>query len=61
MQYKTISIICPIYNEKSILGDFVQSIVDQDYDKSAMEVLLIDGALTTLVNTYVVSLKIFLH
>ena len=43
MQYKTISIICPIYNEEKYIGRFVQSLIEQDYDKSAMEVLLIDG------------------
>lgn len=46
MQDKTVSIICPIYNEEKYIGRFVQSVIDQDYDQSLMEVLLIDGRST---------------
>lgn len=38
-----ISIVIPIYNEKKYITQCLESIVQSDYSKEAMEVLLIDG------------------
>ena len=38
-----ISVIIPIYNEEKYIKSCLESIVNSDYDKSDMEVLLIDG------------------
>ena len=41
-----ISIICPIYNEEKYIDGFIRSILQQDYPKDDMEVLLVDGMST---------------
>lgn len=38
-----ISIICPIYNEEKYIGSFIDSILQQDYPKDELEILLVDG------------------
>ena len=38
-----ISIICPIYNEEKYIGSFIASILQQDYPKEELEILLVDG------------------
>lgn len=46
MDYRQISVICPIYQEEKFIGEFLSSILKQDYPKSHLEVLLIDGMST---------------
>jgi len=38
-----VSIICPIYNEKSFIVNCLESIISQDYPKNKLEVWFIDG------------------
>ncbi|MGM7552405.1 glycosyltransferase family 2 protein [Myroides odoratimimus] len=38
-----ISIICPIYNEEKYIADCIESIINQDIDKTNIELLLVDG------------------
>lgn len=38
-----ISIICPIYNEEKYIPQFLDSILQQDYPKDDLEILLVDG------------------
>ena len=38
-----ISIVCPIYNEEKYIGSFLESILQQDYSKEDLEILLVDG------------------
>lgn len=39
----TLSVICPIYNEEKYIGQFLKSILQQDFPKDDMEILLVDG------------------
>lgn len=39
----TLSVICPIYNEEKYIGQFLDSILKQDYPKDDLEILLVDG------------------
>ena len=39
----TLSVICPIYNEEKYIKQFLDSILQQDYPKDDMEILLVDG------------------
>lgn len=39
----TLSVICPIYNEEKYIGSFIESILQQDYPKDELEILLVDG------------------
>lgn len=39
----TLTVICPIYNEEKYIGQFLDSILQQDYPKNDMEILLVDG------------------
>ena len=39
----TLSVICPIYNEEKYIGQFLDSILQQDYPKDDLEILLVDG------------------
>lgn len=39
----TLSVICPIYNEEKYIGQFLDSILRQDFPKNDMEILLVDG------------------
>lgn len=41
-----VSIICPIYNEEKYIASCVKSIIDQDFDKENLELLLVDGMST---------------
>lgn len=46
MQAKSLSVICPIYNESTYIASFIESILVQDYPKDDMEILLVDGMST---------------
>lgn len=46
MNCKSVSIICPIYNEARHIGAMIDSVLHQDYPKERMEVLFIDGMST---------------
>ena len=39
----TLSVICPIYNEEKYIGQFLDSILKQDFPKDDLEILLVDG------------------
>ena len=39
----TLSVICPIYNEEKYIGQFLDSILQQDYPRDDLEILLVDG------------------
>ena len=39
----TLSVICPIYNEERYIGHFLDSILQQDFPKDNLEILLVDG------------------
>lgn len=39
----TLSVICPIYNEEKYIGQFLDSILKQDFPKNDLEILLVDG------------------
>lgn len=39
----TLSVICPIYNEEKYIGQFLESILQQDFPKDDLEILLVDG------------------
>jgi glycosyltransferase involved in cell wall biosynthesis len=39
----TVSIICPIRNEEKYIGRCLDSLVRQTYDRSAIEILVVDG------------------
>lgn len=39
----TLSVVCPIYNEEKYIGKFIESILQQDYPKDDLEILLVDG------------------
>ncbi len=41
-----ISIIIPIFNEEQYIAKCLESIIESDYDKNKMEVLLVDGGST---------------
>lgn len=38
-----LSVICPIYNEEKYIANFLDSLLQQDYPKDDMEILLVDG------------------
>ena len=38
-----LSVICPIYNEERYISQFLDSILQQDYPKEVLEILLVDG------------------
>lgn len=38
-----VSVICPIYNEEKYISDCIESIINQDIDKTNIELLLVDG------------------
>lgn len=39
----TLSVICPIYNEEKYIAQFLNSILQQDYPKDELEIILVDG------------------
>lgn len=41
-----LSVICPIYNEEKYIAKCLDSIIEQDYPKDEMELLLVDGMST---------------
>lgn len=41
-----LSVICPIYNEEKYIAKCLDSIIEQDYPKDDMELLLVDGMST---------------
>lgn len=43
MNFKTVTVICPIYNEERFIEGFIGSILKQDYPADKLEILLIDG------------------
>ena len=38
-----LSVICPIYNEEKYIAQFLDSLLQQDFPKSDLEILLVDG------------------
>lgn len=38
-----LSVICPIYNEQKYISQFLDSLLQQDYPKDDLEILLVDG------------------
>ena len=38
-----LSVICPIYNEEKYISQFLDSLLQQDYPKNDLEILLVDG------------------
>lgn len=38
-----LSVICPIYNEEKYIRQFLDSLLQQDYPKDDLEILLVDG------------------
>lgn len=38
-----LSVICPMYNEEKYIGQFMDSILQQDYPHDCLEILLVDG------------------
>ena len=38
-----LSVICPIYNEEKYIAQFLDSLLQQDYPKDDLEILLVDG------------------
>lgn len=38
-----ISVLCPIYNEEKYIAQFLDSLLEQDYPKDNLEIILIDG------------------
>lgn len=46
MSVRTVSIICPLFNEEKFIERCVLSIINQDYPKDSLEVLFIDGRST---------------
>lgn len=43
MNVRTVSVICPLFNEEKFIDGCILSILEQDYPKDKLEVLLIDG------------------
>jgi len=39
----TLSVVCPIYNEEKYIAQFLDSLMNQDYPKDDLEILLVDG------------------
>jgi glycosyltransferase involved in cell wall biosynthesis len=46
MTYPFISVIVPCRNEEKFIGTMLENIINQDYNKSSLEVLVIDGIST---------------
>lgn len=38
-----LSVICPIYNEEKYIAKCLDSILEQDYPKDDLEIILVDG------------------
>ena len=39
----TVSVVIPVYNEEKYIEKCISSVLEQDYDKSLLEILLVDG------------------
>jgi glycosyltransferase involved in cell wall biosynthesis len=39
----TLSVICPIYNEEKYIGQFLDSLLQQNFPKDDLEIILVDG------------------
>ncbi len=46
MNVRTVSVICPLYNEERFIEECVKSILEQDYPTDKLEVLFVDGRST---------------
>ncbi|MBR2578885.1 MAG: glycosyltransferase family 2 protein [Clostridia bacterium] len=46
MDYKTVSVVVPILNEEKYIKKCLDSLLEQDYPKEKMEILLVDGGST---------------
>lgn len=38
-----LTVICPVYNEEKYIAQFIESLLQQDYSKDDLEILLVDG------------------
>ncbi|MBO6030451.1 MAG: glycosyltransferase family 2 protein [Prevotella sp.] len=38
-----LSVICPVYNEEKYIAQFLDSVLQQDYPQTELEILLVDG------------------
>ena len=52
-----LSVICPIYNEEKYIAKCINSIIEQDYPKDDMELLLVDGMSTDLTREVIAEYK----
>jgi glycosyltransferase involved in cell wall biosynthesis len=52
-----ISIIIPIYNEEKYIAKCLDSIIESDFDKDKIEVLLVDGGSTDKTVEIIKSIK----
>jgi len=41
--FNMLSVVCPIYNEEKYIAKCIDSILDQDYPKDELEIILVDG------------------
>ena len=48
MKVRTVSVICPLFNEEKFIERCIMSILEQDYPQDKLEVLFIDGRSTDL-------------
>ena len=46
MQSEKVSVIVPILNEEKYIEKFLNSILEQDYPKENLEIILVDGMST---------------
>lgn len=59
-----VSVICPIYNEEKYIRNFLESLLQQDYPKDDIEIILVDGISkdkTRDIVTEYVSIYPFIH
>lgn len=51
-----LSVICPMYNEEKYIGQFMDSVLQQDFPHDCLEILLVDGMSNdntrTIINEY---------
>lgn len=43
MDRKTVTVVCPIYNEEKFIEGFINSVMSQDYPSDMFDVMLVDG------------------
>jgi len=55
--FYSFSIVIPCYNEKNYIADCLDSILEQDYDKNLVEIIIVDGGskdgTLELINSYI--------